>query len=290
MLFTLAFTVAGCGTTHRDLTMTPDVQQSGVLGLHLRTSRDLVLVNNKRSRTFLLETKDCQPDPDSPKIGVVAAGTTLQINRVIHVTEPAGWPFYLVWNCTQARIEDGHYAGEEIAIAGEGPALFYDLDRREIALLGTSLLRPVNQASMISALYHVGSYSCGPPPPAKYDLYDSRSNQFATVTLIRPVPWSTEKFDGLWIGSLDKSYVRPKSKFVLASDKFNVRDLHPLTGGWDHESRQTADKIYLYPDEPNDQILLFLPRPETSGPVNGDWVYYTDGGEVEHGTFAGPVR
>jgi hypothetical protein len=283
----VAFTSAGC-CFHADLTKTADVQHSGILGQRLRTEQEMVLLKDKHSRTFQLVPKGQSFGSDSSQLAVVEAGTTLQINHVIKVTELCAWmwfPVYFNWECMLAKVEDGHFAGKEIAVAGEGMSVN---ENGGAIVLGSHLLHPINEASMVSALYNIHTFY--PPPPAKYVFYDSQGHEFATVTLILPTPFFPEKLDGMWFGSLDSSYVRPKDDYVHASDKLNVHSLHPLIGYTDLRRRPLVCVIDLNPDMPDDKITLFMPILEKIGPVTGHWNYATDGGEVESGTFFGPLR
>ncbi len=133
----------------------------------------------------------------------------------------------------------------------------------------------------MSALYDGDSLS----EPAKYDFYDSKGNRFAIVTLMLPFPIMSDPFDGEWSGTLDKSYVRPKTDYVLPSDKLNVPHLCELTCKSDSEHPSEAI-INLNPNMPDDYIVLFLPLPDSGEPITGHWVYATDGGEVDSGTFS----
>lgn len=123
------------------------------------------------------------------------------------------------------------------------------------------------------------------PRDFKYDFYDSTSNYFATVTLSFPSPIMEKEFYGRWYGYLAKSYMRPNTHYTLASDKLNATSAqfkchldpeHPLVA-----------TINLNPDEADDYITLSMPV--SNQPVTGYWVYATDGGMVDSGTFTGPV-
>lgn len=255
-----------------------------MLGLQFHTTQPLVLAKRQQSGVWLLMKEDNFVAAGS-HLGIVATGTVLQVDRMIKVTELCEWmvfPVYFTWDCTMARIEGGPYAGKEIGIAGEGLSL-----EPGAVTLGNSSLHPVDQDFMIAALYRIPGFH---PSPAKYIFYDSNSNQLATVTMILPDEFWGDKLNGMWFGSLSKSYVRPKSDYVLASDKLNVHDLHPFTSDFDVESKSPVAIVDLNPDEPDDQITVFMPISETNAPVSGWWGYATDAGEVDHGTFTGPVH
>ena len=71
-------------------------------------------------------------------MGVIAAGTRLELNQVVQITQLAGWmvlPMYYTWKCTLAEIEDGPFAGKEIAVDGEG----LSFDRETVTLKSTLL-------------------------------------------------------------------------------------------------------------------------------------------------------
>lgn len=279
----IATMAVGC-CFHSNITRTAAVQQSGVLGLRFHTTQPLVLAKREQSRVWRLVKREHNAEAESSHPRIIETGTVLEINQVIKVTELCEWmvvPAYFTWDCTLARIESGPYAGKEIGVAGEGLSL-----DQETVTLGSSLLWPIDQASMIPALYKMHGFY--PPPPAAYTFCDSKGNQFATVTLIHPTPFWGDKLDGMWFGTLSKSYVRPNSSHVLASDKLNVRELHPFTGCRDMKS--DANTLNLNPDEPDDYIILSMPISEANGPVKGWWDYATDAGGVENGTFYGPVH
>lgn len=118
----IAFAALLCGcASHADLTASREVQASGMLGKQLRTTQDLDFLKDRPSNTFRLVTKDYPSYPRNHRLGVVKAGTTLRVDRVVQVTELAGFmflPFYYTWRCTLARIEDGPYAGNRVAVDG----------------------------------------------------------------------------------------------------------------------------------------------------------------------------
>lgn len=288
----IALVSTGCRTDLTDIT--PEVQSTGIFGLQLRTSQELILLKDRPAHMLYLTIPDLPPseqDNWGKYVGVLEAGTELQINQAVRVTEPV-WvlpplPGYWTWNCILARVETGPYTGQEVAIAGDG------IGYGAAVVLGSSPLRPVDQASMISAFYN-RPYYVRLPVPDKYDFYDSNSNQFATVTLVLSGQHFFGKEDGMWFGSLARSYVRPKSDQILASDKLNVHDLHRLACGIGARvpipSRFFPVQISLYPDDPSNQITLFMPLSERNERVRGKWIHETDAGEVESGTFAGPIR
>ena len=118
-----ALVLCGC-VTHKDLTCTPEVQQSGILGQRLKTTQSLVIFYDKNSRTLRLGPAAARFDsPRVKRVGVVAEGTELRINKVIQVRElvailivlPVKWQ----WRGTMARIESGVYLGKEVAVDGE---------------------------------------------------------------------------------------------------------------------------------------------------------------------------
>jgi hypothetical protein len=276
---------AGC-CFHSDLTKTAAVQNSGMLGLQFHTTQPLTLLRDKQSHTLRLATKDYRLYPAEP-LGIVEAGTSLQVNRVIKVTQLYAWmvfPVYFIWEAPLAQIESGPYAGKEVAVGGEG----LSLKNGAAAMLGGPFLRPVNQDSTVAALYKLPDYY--QPAPAKYAFYDSNSNEFATVTMLLPAPYFTDQMDGTWFGDLASPYVRPRTDRVLASDKLNVHELHRLKCDIDLTNDPLVTLVNLNPDQPKDFIILFIPFSETNGPVRGRWCYDTDAGTVDSGTFYGPAR
>lgn len=295
----MAAVSTGCRTHLTDLTMAADVQQSGILGQQFHTTKKLLLVKDRAIRLLFLATPNFRfSEPDDyyksvletnyqyKQVGVLEAGTKLQVNQVVQVKEPAWvlpWvPAYYIWNCTLARVEDGPYAGKEVAIVGDGI-----WSEGGAVVLGSPLLWPVNQASMISVFYNMHSFSFR-PTSEKYDFYDSGSNLFATVTLIPPVPdFPMEKFDGMWFGSLAGSYIPPKSHYTLMSDKLNARDLYRFTGTIECK-RPLVAVINLNPNEPIDDITLYMSISEPNRQVTGRWVHFIGAVEVESGTFVGP--
>jgi len=129
-----------------------------------------------------------------------------------------------------------------------------------------------------SAYFHWGGF--------KYDFYDSKSNRFATVTLNLPSPIMEAYFYGWWYGSLVKSYVRPQTHDVLASDKLKVNFGHFICSR-DLKDRSVAT-INLNAFDPDDCITLSMPV--SNQPVTGHWVYSIHGGMVDSGTFTGPIQ
>ena len=89
-------------------------------------------------------TKDHSSCPRFKQIGKIEAGTQIEVNHVINVKELVAilivLPEYWAWKCTLAKVEDGPYAGKEIAVAGEGILM---LDNEKTARLGSALLKPV---------------------------------------------------------------------------------------------------------------------------------------------------
>jgi hypothetical protein len=153
-----------------------------------------------------------------------------------------------------------------------------------LTILSNHPLWIINPALMPSHSGSANSHAV----PVNYDFYDSRSNLFATVTLVLPSPIMEKKFYGLWHGNLAKSYTRPQSHFVLASDKLKSTYFsHHFNFSRDPKKPSVAI-IDLNPDEPDDCITLSMPV--SNQPVTGQWVYATDAGTVESGTFKGPVR
>jgi hypothetical protein len=140
-LFVLLAIVSGGCCTHNDLTKKADVQSSGILGQEFRTTQELLLIQDQNSQTMRLVTKDCPSKPQYRQLGVVAAGTRLQVNQVVQITQLAGWmllPMYYTWKCTLAKIEDGSLSGKEIAIDGED----LSFDTNTVTLKST-LLAPI---------------------------------------------------------------------------------------------------------------------------------------------------
>jgi hypothetical protein len=134
-----SFFAAGCGS-HCDLTQTPEIQKSGILGTCVRTTQPLDLFKDNPSDTLRLVTKDHPSYGRGERIGQVAAGTRLCVNQVVRISELAGFmvfPMYYHWTCTMARIEDGPHAGKEIAVGGM-------LDKAHTATLGSSYLAPTD--------------------------------------------------------------------------------------------------------------------------------------------------
>ena len=135
--------LSGC-CSHTDLTHRADVQSSGILGQRFRTTQDLELIKDKHTDTLRLMTKDHSSCPRFKQIGKIEAGTQIEVNHVINVKELVAilivLPEYWAWKCTLAKVEDGPYAGKEIAVAGEGILM---LDNEKTARLGSALLKPV---------------------------------------------------------------------------------------------------------------------------------------------------
>jgi hypothetical protein len=90
----------------------------------------LVLFKDKHNRTLFLATRDYPTTSRDQPIGILEAGTELRVNRLVRVTELIAilviLPEYYSWNCTLAKIEDGSFAGKEIAV--EGGVLHYVKD------------------------------------------------------------------------------------------------------------------------------------------------------------------
>lgn len=120
LVIAFAAFLGGCAR-HTNLTATPEVEQSGILGTRLRTTQDLYLLKDRPSGTLRLVTEDYPCYPRNHRLGVVEAGTHLEVDRVARVTELAGFmvlPFYHTWTCTLAQIRDGRFAGERVAVDG----------------------------------------------------------------------------------------------------------------------------------------------------------------------------
>jgi hypothetical protein len=120
----------------------------------------------------------------------------------------------------------------------------------------------------------------------RYDFYDSKSNRFATVTLVLPSPILETQLNGWWYGNLANSYVRPRTNFVFVGDKLNVKSARFICHR-DPEHPSVA-AINLNPDEPDDYITLYMRI--SNQPITGRWIYSTDTSTVDSGTFTGPIQ
>jgi hypothetical protein len=129
-----------------------------------------------------------------------------------------------------------------------------------------------------STYFHVNRFT--------YNFYDSKSNNFATVTLVITLPIMEEQFNGWWHGNLAKSYRRPQTNIVLVSDKLNV-NFAEFNCRRDPKNPSVAT-INLNAFDPNDSITLSMPV--SNQPVTGHWVYASDGGTIDSGTFTGPIQ
>ena len=147
-LVALSAAISGGCCTHTDLTKKADVQCSGILGQQFRTTQELALIQDEHSQTMRLVTKDCPSKPQYRQLGVVAAGTRLQVKQVVQITQLAGWmvlPMYYTWKCTLAEIKDGSFAGKEIAVDGVGLSFDRETVTLKSALLDTiELPKPVD--------------------------------------------------------------------------------------------------------------------------------------------------
>jgi hypothetical protein len=117
------------------------VQASGTLGQRFRTTEQLDLVKDKHARILFLARREYPASSQDQRIGAVDAGAELRVNRVERVTEFAGilvvLPEYYTWDCAFAKIEDGPYAGKEVAVSGDG-LLF----KKDPATNGSAMLAP----------------------------------------------------------------------------------------------------------------------------------------------------
>jgi hypothetical protein len=118
----LAVFAGGCGG-HADITASVRAQQPALLGQWFRTTRQLDLLEDKPSGTLRLVDPGYPAYPRNRRVGVVDAGTALATDRAIRVTELAAFfvllPVYYSWDCTLAKIDEGPFAGKEIAVGGE---------------------------------------------------------------------------------------------------------------------------------------------------------------------------
>lgn len=119
----LAVLAVGC-TSHTDLTKTPDVQRSGILGKAFRTTEPLDLVKVKSSKILQLVKPGYAR---GELIGPVRADTPLTVVRVVRVSELVAFmgpfPVHRLWNATLARIDAGPHAGREVMVMDEGQTL-----------------------------------------------------------------------------------------------------------------------------------------------------------------------
>lgn len=106
---------ASCAN-HSDVTRTPEAVQLNVLGRVFYTNETLVLMHDQISDTLRLVTQDYNYGHIPGRIGVIYSGTRLRINRVIRITNGGG--FVYTWVCTVAKIEEGEFAGKEVAVQG----------------------------------------------------------------------------------------------------------------------------------------------------------------------------
>lgn len=123
--------------------------------------------------------------------------------------------------------------------------------------------------------------------PVEYDFYDSNNVQFATVTLILPSPMQEPYDHGKWYGKLSPSYHRPKSPYMLASDKLYAPTWHNLVCRKDSDQSSNAI-VNLNPNTPDDVIELLVPISDEK--KTGCWSYVTDAGGVDYGKFVGPYH
>ena len=138
----VAQVVLCCGCCfHKNLTETTEVQKSGVLGERFHTTQKLELIKDKHTGILRMVTKDHQFSERDKQIGEVEAGTELEVNQVMRVTELIAMlgilPEYWSWNCTQAKIESGSFIDKEVAVQGEELAALWRSDTAEI---GSTLL------------------------------------------------------------------------------------------------------------------------------------------------------
>lgn len=121
----LASLVCGC-CTHKDLTKSAQVQASGVLGRSFHTTEQLDLIKDKHTHILFLAGRDFAASSRNEQLGVLAAGTELHVIRVEQVKELVAilvfLPEFYTWDYTLARIDDGQFAGKEVAISGKGLA------------------------------------------------------------------------------------------------------------------------------------------------------------------------
>lgn len=128
----------GCGSL-TDITNTPKAKALGVLGERIQTTQKLDLLKDKPSHTLRLVESSYPKYPRNRRVGVVEAGTTLEVNRVVRVKELFAifvfLPAYYEWDCALAKIENGPYAGKEIAVQGRS------LWEPSVARLGSDYFR-----------------------------------------------------------------------------------------------------------------------------------------------------
>jgi hypothetical protein len=112
-----------------------------VLGQRLCTARQLDLLKDKPSGTLRLVTPEYPSYPRNRRVGVVQAGTKLEVNKVVRVRELVAililLPEYYSWDCTLAKIEDGPYSGKEVAVSGKGLDL---ISGKQVATLANTML------------------------------------------------------------------------------------------------------------------------------------------------------
>jgi hypothetical protein len=106
---------AGCS---REITGTPAASAWPSAGSCLTAAQDLKLMRSEKHR-FLYASPRQVLDDEKP-VGTMAAGTTVTISRVVHYKEliflilPASHD----WDAVFAKVFDGPYAGQEVAILG----------------------------------------------------------------------------------------------------------------------------------------------------------------------------
>ena len=138
ILSAVASVVCGC-CFHKELTESAQVKGSGTLEHSFRTTEQLHLIKDTHARILFLAEQDFPTSSRYKLVGVVETGTSLHVNRVERVTELIAilvfLPEYYSWDCTLAKIEDGHFAGKEVAVGGG--VLSYEKD---VATIGSGML------------------------------------------------------------------------------------------------------------------------------------------------------
>jgi len=107
---------AGCS---RDITGTPAASAWPPAGSCLTAAQDLKLMRSAKRR--FLYASPTQVFDDEKPIGTMGAGTTVAISRIVHYKELVAFlilPATHDWDAVFAKVVDGPYAGQEVAILG----------------------------------------------------------------------------------------------------------------------------------------------------------------------------
>jgi hypothetical protein len=111
--------LASAGCSH-EITGTRAAAGWPAKGACLTAARDLKVM--RKGKGDLLYASP-QPVFDEQPVGVIRAGTTVTVTRVMHYSELVAFmvlPVTYEWNTVLARVSEGEMAGKEVAVMGTG--------------------------------------------------------------------------------------------------------------------------------------------------------------------------